>query len=77
MLLLNQRKFWIKGKYTCCPWTLQAEYSEAERLAVLTMIPEGIDQKELDKIDEKFIDEIDNSQISMKISLMMILFKMN
>jgi hypothetical protein len=33
---------------------------------------EGIDQKELDKIAEKFIDEIDNSQVSMKILLRMI-----
>ena len=38
---------------------------QAELLAVLTMLCEGIDQKELDKIAEKFIDEIDNSQVSM------------
>ena len=36
------------------------------------MMVEGIDQKELDKIAEKFIDEIDNSQVSMKILLRMI-----
>ena len=31
---------------------------------MLTMLCEGIDQKELDKIAEKFIEEIDNSQVS-------------
>ena len=47
-------------------------FSKAEPLTVLTMMVEGIDQKELDKIAEKFIDEIDNSQVSMKILLRMI-----
>ena len=37
---------------------------QAELVAVLTMLCEGIDQKELDKIAEKFIEEIDNSQVS-------------
>ena len=46
---------------------------QAELLAVLTMMVEGIEQKELDKIAEKFVDEIDNSQVSLKILLRMIL----
>ena len=39
---------------------------QAELLAVLDMLVEGIDKKELDKIADKFIDEIDNSEVSFK-----------
>ena len=39
---------------------------QAELLAVLDMLVEGIDKKELDKIADKFIDEIDNSEVSVK-----------
>ena len=36
---------------------------QEELVAVLTMLCEGMDQKELVKIAERFVDEIDNSQV--------------
>ena len=38
-----------------------------ELLAVLTMMVEGLDKKELNKIAERFIEEIDKSEVSHKI----------
>ena len=35
-----------------------------ELLAVLTMMVEGLDKKELNKIAERFIEEIDKSEVS-------------
>ena len=38
-----------------------------ELLAVLTMMVEGLDKKELNKIAERFIEEIDKSEVSHEI----------
>ena len=35
-----------------------------ELLAVLTMMVDGLDKKELDKIAERFVEEIDKSDVS-------------
>ena len=42
---------------------------EDELLAVLTMMVEGLDKKELNKIAERFIEEIDKSEVSHEIGI--------